>query len=120
MNANGYQNAALATAIFLDSIAKLKREELETSLKLAYCGLGLAGEAGEVADKIKKAIRDKGGVESLKGDESLMKELGDVTWYLAVISNLVGFGFSDVMKTNLDKLASRHERGTVKGEGDDR
>jgi NTP pyrophosphatase (non-canonical NTP hydrolase) len=82
--------------------------------------LSLVGEAGEVAEKYKKIIRDKGGVISQKDREEIAKELGDVLWYLAVIAYYLDFSFSEVAKNNLNKLASRTKRGALKGKGDNR
>lgn len=82
--------------------------------------LGLAGEAGEAVDKVKKIIRDKGGkfTESDKGE--IIKELGDVLWYLAGISRYLDVDFSEVAKGNIEKLESRLKRGKIGGSGDNR
>ena len=77
--------------------------------------LGLASEAGEVADKVKKWIRD-GTVDKA----AISKELGDVLWYIAVLANDLGFPLSEVAKVNLDKLNKRQKDGTIKGSGDNR
>lgn len=82
---------------------------------LYYCGLGLAGEAGEVAEKIKKKARD--GVLDV---DALRLELGDVLYYLARIATETGIRFSDVAFANIEKLEGRKERGTLQGSGDDR
>jgi len=87
---------------------------------LSYCGLGLCGEAGEVAEKIKKVIRDSGGVVSDEKREDLKKELGDVLWYHAQLCSQLGLSMSEVAQGNLDKLFSRKDRGKLKGSGDDR
>lgn len=82
--------------------------------------LGLTGEAGETADKVKKILRDKGGVVSEEDRDLLIKELGDVLWYLAAISRYLGVPLSEVAKSNLDKLESRYQRNKLHGEGDKR
>lgn len=82
--------------------------------------LGLTGEAGETADKVKKILRDKDGVVSSEDSELLVKELGDVLWYLAAISRYLGVPLSEVAKGNLDKLESRYRRNKLHGEGDKR
>lgn len=82
--------------------------------------LGLTGEAGETADKVKKILRDKDGVVSKEDRELLVKELGDVLWYLAAISRYLGVPLSEVAKGNLDKLESRYQRNKLHGEGDKR
>lgn len=86
---------------------------------LSYPALGLNGEAGEVAEYVKKTIRDHGGDVSFYRDK-LRKELGDVLWYVAACCHELGFDMSDVAQANLDKLASRAQRDVLHGEGDDR
>jgi NTP pyrophosphatase (non-canonical NTP hydrolase) len=85
-----------------------------------YPTLGLTNEAGEVAGKVKKIFRDKGG---LIGDEeraALKSELGDVLWYLSQVCTELGISFDEVAEANIEKLYSRLERGKIGGEGDDR
>ena len=82
--------------------------------------LGLTGEAGETADKIKKIIRDKNGVISDEDRAAVVKELGDTLWYIAAISRYLGVPLSEVASINLDKLEGRVQRGTMHGEGDER
>jgi NTP pyrophosphatase (non-canonical NTP hydrolase) len=89
-----------------------------------YPTLGLAGETGEVVEKIKKLIRndlitDAGQVSEEKRTE-VKKEMGDVLWYLAQLSTEFGFDLESVAQMNLDKLASRKERGVLHSEGDNR
>jgi len=85
-----------------------------------YPTLGLCGEAGEVADKVKKVIRDKEGVfdEAIRDD--LRLELGDVLWYVAQLCSELGMDLADVAQANLDKLASRAARNVIAGSGDRR
>ena len=85
-----------------------------------YPTLGLAGETGEVAEKIKKILRDKDGVVSDKDREEIKKELGDVLWYLCQVSVEMGLSLEDVAQSNVEKLFSRLERGKLSGEGDNR
>ena len=105
MTLSEYQEQAIKTAIYPAHFAVL------------YPALGLCGEAGEVAEKVKKSIRDDGGV--WKKDE-IAKELGDVLWYLANIADDLGVSLEDVAAENLKKLSSRAERGTLRGSGDNR
>ena len=86
-----------------------------------YPTLGLAGEAGEVAEKVKKVLRDKGGKFDAETVAALKKELGDVLWYVSQIATEFGLSLQDdVAHGNLSKLASRFERDTLAGEGDNR
>ena len=82
--------------------------------------LGLAGEAGEAADKVKKILRDKGGYASEEDRAELLKELGDVLWYVANVARYLGTDLSEVAKNNIDKLESRRKRNKLHGEGDNR
>jgi len=85
---------------------------------LTYPALGLCGEAGEVAEKIKKAIRDDGGALSEARREALAAELGDVLWYVAQLATEAGLDLETIAEGNLDKLASRAARGVLAGSGD--
>lgn len=89
-----------------------------------YPTLGLVSEAGEVADKVKKLIRDKGievpGDISLEDKAAIKKELGDVLWYVAQIATELGLDLEAVASENIEKLQSRMERGHVGGSGDNR
>lgn len=82
--------------------------------------LGLAGESGEFADKIKKIMRDKKGEFDEEDRMAILKELGDVLWYVAEVSLYLDMPLSELAKINLDKLASRKNRGTLTGSGDER
>lgn len=82
--------------------------------------LGLVGEAGEVAEKYKKIIRDKEGKVSTEDTQEIIKELGDVLWYLAVLADYLGVSFESVAQGNLQKLSSRKDRGVQTGSGDNR
>jgi NTP pyrophosphatase (non-canonical NTP hydrolase) len=85
-----------------------------------YPTLGLTNEAGEVAGKVKKIFRDKGGVIGEAEREALKSELGDVLWYLAQVCTELGLSLDEVAQANLEKLFSRLERGKIGGEGDQR
>jgi NTP pyrophosphatase (non-canonical NTP hydrolase) len=87
---------------------------------LAYPALGLAGEAGEVAEHAKKAIRDDGGEVSDARRAAMAKELGDVLWYVAQLASELGLDLDQLAQANLEKLLSRQRRGMLSGSGDDR
>ena len=87
---------------------------------LAYPALGLAGEAGEVAEHAKKAIRDDGGKVSDERRVAMTKELGDVLWYVAQLATELQLDLDEIAKQNLEKLLSRQQRGVLSGSGDDR
>ena len=85
-----------------------------------YPTLGLVGEAGEVAEKVKKVIRDKKGVFDNESKKGLKKELGDVLWYVSNICTEFNFGLDDIALQNLEKLKLRAAKGKISGSGDDR
>jgi NTP pyrophosphatase (non-canonical NTP hydrolase) len=87
---------------------------------LAYPALGLAGEAGEVAEHAKKAIRDDGGKVSEQRRAAMSKELGDVLWYVAQLASELGLELEEIAEQNLEKLLSRQRRGVLSGDGDER
>ena len=87
---------------------------------LAYPALGLAGEAGEVAEHAKKAIRDDDGAVTEERRTAMAKELGDVLWYVAQLASELGLDSARSPRANLDKLLSRQRRGVLSGSGDDR
>ncbi len=87
---------------------------------LAYPVLGLCGETGEVAEKVKKIFRDKGGVLDVQAIAELEKEIGDVLWYLAALCTELGLDFTEVARKNVEKLASRQQRNVLQGSGDNR
>lgn len=82
--------------------------------------LGLTGEAGETADKIKKILRDKDGVVSGEDKDLIAKELGDTLWYVAAIARYLDLPLSEIAQGNIDKLESRYQRNKIHGEGDKR
>ena len=85
-----------------------------------YPTLGLVGEAGEVAEKVKKVIRDKKGIFDEESKNGIKKELGDVLWYLSNLCTEFNLSLEDVALQNLDKLRERAKRGKISGSGDDR
>jgi NTP pyrophosphatase (non-canonical NTP hydrolase) len=87
---------------------------------LTYPALGLCGEAGEVAEKVKKALRDDGGVLTEERREALAAELGDVLWYAAQLATEAGLDLDEIAADNLAKLLSRKERNVLQGSGDTR
>ena len=89
-------------------------------LDWTYPALGIVEEAGEVAGKFAKAVRDDCGKITEERKLAIKKELGDVCWFVAELSTLLDFDLEDVMQSNIDKLTSRKERGVIKGSGDDR
>ena len=103
-----YQNVAKSTAIY-------PREQA-----IIYPTLGLTGEAGEVANKVKKIIRDG----TIENHESLIQEIsaeiGDCLWYISVLADDIGVKLSDIANNNLIKLENRKKKGTIHGAGDDR
>ena len=85
-----------------------------------YPLLGLVGEAGEVAEKVKKVIRDKNGLFDDEAKDAIKKELGDVLWYLSNLCTEFNFSFEEVAFQNLKKLKLRAAKGKISGSGDDR
>lgn len=108
MNLNEYQQKALETAIY------------PKEFKVIYPALGMASEAGEVADKVKKIIRDNNGEISKEKALEIAKEIGDVLWYCATMAKDLGFDLETIAQMNYDKLRSRQERGKIGGNGDNR
>lgn len=115
MTLNDFQKQALTTEI-MDRNSNINATEPAFMAKI----LGLVGESGEVAEKFKKIIRDKNGELDQDDKQEIIKELGDVLWYTAVIADYLGVDFEDVAQTNLQKLSSRKARGVSKGSGDNR
>jgi NTP pyrophosphatase (non-canonical NTP hydrolase) len=109
MNFKEYQEKSRKTAIYPNA-----------DNNFVYPTLGLAGEAGEVAEKIKKVIRDKKGVIDNRKKKEIEKELGDVLWYVSQLASELGLSLEEVAKKNIEKLYSRMDRGKLKGDGDNR
>lgn len=82
--------------------------------------LGLVGESGEVAEKLKKILRDHGGKITEDDKQAIAHELGDVLWYLARLADLSGYSLDQVAEMNLEKLSSRKARNQIGGSGDNR
>ena len=110
---NEYQEAAKQYDLFRQT------EDYKSSAFLEKV-LGLVGEAGETADKIKKIIRDKDGRISENDKREVAKELGDVLWYVANIGRYLGVSLQEIADMNLEKLESRKQRNLLSGEGDNR
>lgn len=109
MELNAYQEAAKTTAVYTSH-----------DQQLICTVLGLNGEAGEVAEKIKKVIRDKNSIIGDDDRREIQKELGDVLWYVAVLADTLGLDLEAVAQMNLEKLKSRFQRGAIHGQGDNR
>ena len=109
MDFDNYQKEARKTAIYPNK-----------DKNFIYPTLGLVGESGEVAEKIKKILRDKNGNFDHKSKLAIKKELGDVLWYLSNLCDELKFSLDDVAESNLEKLNLRLTRGTISGSGDDR
>ena len=103
-----YQTVAVATAVYPNDICIL------------YPALGLAGEAGEVANKVKKIFRDDGGQVTDDRRAQIAKELGGVLWYVAMVCTDLDLNMGDVARENVAIIASRQDRGTLHGDGDER
>lgn len=103
MNMNAYQEMASKTAIY------------NSTHQILYPALGLVGEAGEVANKVKKMMRD-GSFDRA----AVVSELGDVLWYIAALCRDLNVDMNDVALDNLKKLHDRMQRGTIQGNGDNR
>ena len=101
-----YQNAAATTAIY------------PASVQILYPTLGLAGEAGEVADKVKKIIRDDKDTPEYRTE--IAKEIGDVLWYCAVLADDLGYDLQQIADMNIWKLKERMASGKIRGDGDNR
>ena len=116
-------NADSSSRLTLDEYQRgAKRTALYPHLGASwvYPALGLANEAGEVLGKLKKVIRDQGGVITEQARDALKDELGDVLWYLAVLSDELGIALGEIGRGNLTKLADRAVRGVIQGDGDER
>lgn len=108
MSLNEYQQIALETAVYPEEY------------RIVYPALGMAGEAGEVADKVKKVIRDSGADFSPVKCEEIAMEIGDVLWCCAVLADRIGYRLDTIARMNNRKLRSRQLRGKLGGSGDNR
>lgn len=111
MELKHYQNQSRRTAIYPGQ---------NTQAGLLYVTLGLCGESGEIAENIKKMLRDDGGILTDERKENLTKELGDVQWYISQIATELGISLETVATRNLAKLRKRQRENTLHGSGDDR
>lgn len=109
MNFSEYQKLSRRTALYPD------RDN-----NFIYPTLGLTGEAGEVAEKVKKVLRDKGGVMDETTKKEIAKELGDVLWYVAQVATELKLSLDEVASSNIAKLADRQKRNQLAGSGDNR
>jgi len=111
MEFSNYQNQSKRTAVYPN----------QNSMQgLQYVGLGLCGECGEVAENIKKAIRDDSGEITFERQEALIKEMGDVLWYLSQIATELDITLETIALRNLAKLRKRQRDDTLHGSGDER
>lgn len=109
MNLNEYQTKALRTAASKD-----KHNEF------FHLVLGLVGEAGEIAEKVKKLVRDQNSDISKLDKDDIAKELGDVLWYVATLASFLEYDMEEIGQRNIKKLADRQARGKIGGKGDNR
>lgn len=109
MHLNEYQIRAKETAIYPT-----------LGHPVVYPALGLAGEAGEVSEKVKKLMRDFDGNLTPSLALNIALEVSDVLWYIAAVANEIGYSLEEIASLNLAKLKSRQERGTLNGNGDHR
>ena len=111
LSLNEYQKEAMRTAFY----PRFK----DGSIPL-YPVLGLVGESGEVAEKVKKILRDKNGFATEEDKQEIVKELGDVLWYIANLAKDLNYSLEEIAQMNLDKLNDRKDRGALGGSGDNR
>ena len=109
MNFKEYQEKSRETAVYPD-----------LGDNFIYPTLGLTSEAGEVASKVKKVMRDENGVISEEKKQELSKELGDVLWYVSQLASEFKLSLDDVANLNIEKLQSRKQRDKLQGSGDNR
>lgn len=113
MEFDEYQKFATGTAIYPE-------RGTVSMTALSYCALGLCGESGEIAEKIKKIIRDNNGKITEEARQAIKKELGDPLWYIANMAHEFGFSLNEIAIGNIEKLQDRKNRNVLKGNGDDR
>ena len=122
MNFKEYQDNAHSTALYLNKVLEKHPdlpEDIKKILALSYASNGL-GEVGEVQGKVKKIIRDAGGVFEIDRVAEISKELGDCLWYIAEVCTILGLNLNDVAHDNINKLFDRQHRGVLTGNGDNR
>ncbi|MDE6650432.1 MAG: nucleoside triphosphate pyrophosphohydrolase family protein [Muribaculaceae bacterium] len=108
MTLNEYQEKSLSTAIY------------PNDGQISYLALAICGEAGELADKVKKILRDKNSKVDDTDRKELALELGDVLWYIANLAKVLGYDLQVIAKFNIEKIEGRVKRGTIHGSGDHR
>lgn len=113
MNFNEYQEKTALTDLGTSAQDSMRPGWL-------YYVLGIGGETGEALEKIKKLFRDKNGIVDEEFIELIEKEMGDILWYMARLSDHLGIKFDDIATSNIEKLISRMERGKLHGDGDNR
>ena len=123
MDVSEYQTGTRATAIYGESTDTLLDKEFDiigTFIDLSYVTLKLNGEAGEIAEEIGKLLRDDYGEMKSEREEKIIKEIGDLCWYLSQLCNELGISLESVMEDNLAKLQKRQREGKLHGSGSDR
>lgn len=109
MDCDDYQRAALRTA-----------RDKDAPDEFIHLVLGLVGEAGEIAEKVKKLVRDKNSDLTQLDRNDMAAEIGDVLWYAAVLANFLDLSLGDLAQRNIDRLADRQRRAVIGGSGDTR
>ncbi len=109
MDCDDYQRAALRTA-----------RDKDAPDEFMHLVLGLVGETGEIAEKVKKLVRDQHSDLDRLDRDDMAAELGDVLWYAAVLADFLGLSLGDIAQRNIDKLADRQRRAVLGGAGDNR
>lgn len=104
----------------LNEYQKIALETAEYPMPIIYPTIGLIGEAGEVADKVKKVLRDNNSNFTDEKKLEIAKEIGDVLWYCATLSHDIGYTLEEIAQMNYNKLHSRQLRGKIHGNGDNR
>ena len=119
-----YAEMVHGAAIYREGVDALldsaSREDLAKMLKIFYAATGLAGEAGEVANKVKKILRDNKGIVDDAVRQRVLGELGGVAWYLNATAEEFDLRIEDVLNYNYDQITDRKSRGVISGDGDDR
>lgn len=113
MNIHDYSTQAISTLLGDHDMA-----DMDATLMAQV--LGLVGESGEVAEKFKKLIRDKKGHISAEDKADILKELGDILWYVNAVAHLLDSSLEEVAAHNIEKVLSRKQRGATTGSGDNR
>lgn len=111
MNLNEYQQFTINSAFFTEN----KNIDF-----LSYLTIGISGESGELANKVKKIYRDKRGIVDNEDKEHLALELGDIIWYISVLAKKLGFTIDELLQMNVDKINRRIKNKTQEGSGDER